>query len=137
MLKHVSAISCNNDEFLGKIISEAYEKVGRNGIVLMEESDTEETTAEVVDGLQLECGLTSPHLVTDKDKNISTLDDPYVLIVSSPIPSFISLIETLLYSLLFTSFNNDSAKTIAVVVPSPASLTVFLAASLIKVAPIF
>ena len=87
MLKHVSAISCNNDEFLGKIISEAYEKVGRNGIVLMEESDTEETTAEVVDGLQLECGLTSPHLVTDKDKNISTLDDPYVLIVSSPIPN--------------------------------------------------
>ena len=87
MLRHVSTISCNNDKVLGDIISEAYEKVGGNGIVLMEESDTEETYTEIVKGVQIESGLTSPHLVTDKDKSIAVLDDPVVLIVSSPIPN--------------------------------------------------
>jgi len=87
MLRHVSTISCNNDKNLGDIISEAYEKVGVNGIVLMEESDTEETYTEIVKGVQIESGLTSPHLVTDKDKSIAVLDDPVVLIVSSPIPN--------------------------------------------------
>ena len=87
LLQHVSSISCNNDNALGKIISEAYEKVGKNGVVLMEESDTEDTFAEIVDGVQLDSGLTSPHLVTDKDKNTAVLENPYVLIVSSPIPN--------------------------------------------------
>jgi len=63
MLHSVSAISCNNDKELGKIISEAYEKVGENGVVLMEESPTEETYVEIVDGAQIECGLTSPHFI--------------------------------------------------------------------------
>ena len=87
MLRHVSSISCNNDEQLGEIISEAYEKVGKNSVVLMEESDTEETYTEIVNGVQIESGLTSPHLVTDKDKNVAVLDNPVVLIVSSPIPN--------------------------------------------------
>ena len=87
LLQHVSSISCNNDNELGKIISEAYEKVGKNGVVLMEESDTEDTFAEIVDGVQLDSGLTSPHLVTDKDKNTAVLENPCVLIVSSPIPN--------------------------------------------------
>ena len=68
LLKHVSSISCNNDTELGKIISEAYEKVGTNGVVLMEESNTEETYMDIVDGVQIDCGLTSPHFVTDKEK---------------------------------------------------------------------
>jgi chaperonin GroEL len=87
MLKHVSSISCNNDESLGEIISEAYEKVGKDGVVLMEESDTEKTYTNIVDGIQLDCGLTSPHLITDKDKNTAVLENPCVLIVSSPIPN--------------------------------------------------
>ena len=87
LLEHVSSISCNNDSELGKIISEAYEKVGKDGIVLMEESDTEETYVDVVNGVKLECPLTSPHLITDKDKNVSVLESPHVLIVSSPIPN--------------------------------------------------
>jgi len=87
LLEQVSSISCNNDNELGKIISEAYKKVGKNGVVLMEESDTEDTFAEIVDGVQLDCGLISPHLITDKDKNVAILDNPYVLIVSSPIPN--------------------------------------------------
>jgi len=87
MLQSVSAISCNNDLELGKIISEAYEKVGKDGVVLMEGSDTENTYVEIVDGVQIESGLTSPHFTTDTDKQRSTLDNPLVLIVASEIPN--------------------------------------------------
>ena len=87
MLSAVSAISCNNDKALGSIIAEAYEKVGKDGVVLMEESDTEDTHVELVDGVQVDCGLTSPHFVTNTDKHLAELDNPYVLIVSSEIPN--------------------------------------------------
>ena len=87
MLSHVSAISCNNDAKLGKIIAEAYEKVGKNGVVLMETSETDETYVELVDGVQLECGLTSPNFVTNAEKHKCELENPYILIVSSEIPN--------------------------------------------------
>ena len=95
MLKSVSSISCNNDAELGKIIAEAYTKVGKDGVVLMEESPTEETYVEIVDGVQIDSGLTSPHFVTDKDKQVCELDNPLVLIVSSEIPN-IRKIQTVL-----------------------------------------
>jgi len=87
MLKSVSSISCNNDVELGKIISEAYEKVGKNGVVLMETSETENTYVEVVDGVQIESGITSPHFITDSDKQRAILENPLVLIVASEIPN--------------------------------------------------
>ena len=87
MLQNVSSISCNNDKALGKIISEAYEKVGKDGVVLMEESPTEETYVDIVDGVQVDSGLTSPHFVTDTDKHRSILENPLVLIVGSEIPN--------------------------------------------------
>ena len=87
MLKSVSSISCNNDEELGAIISEAYDKVGKDGVVLMEESPTEETYVEVVDGVKLDCGLTSPHFVTNTEKQTCELDNPLILTVSSEIPN--------------------------------------------------
>ena len=87
MLENVSAISCNNDKALGKIISQAYSKVGKNGVVLMEESETADTHVNFVEGTQIECGLKSPHFITNKDKGKAELDNPYVLIVSSPIPN--------------------------------------------------
>jgi chaperonin GroEL len=87
MLESVSSISCNNDEELGKIIAEAYKTVGKNGIVLMETSDTDQTYVDVVEGVQIECGLTSTHFVTDKEKNRAELENPLVLIVSSEIPN--------------------------------------------------
>ena len=87
MLQSVSAISCNNDLALGKIISEAYEKVGKDGVVLMEGSETENTYVEVVDGVQIDCGLTSPHFITDNDKQRAVLENPLVLIVASEIPN--------------------------------------------------
>ncbi len=87
MLENVSAISCNNDKALGKIISQAYSKVGKDGVVLMEESETADTHVDFVEGTQIECGLKSPHFMTDKDKRKAVLDNPYVLIVSSLIPN--------------------------------------------------
>ena len=101
MLESVSSISCNNDIELGKIIAEAYTKVGKDGVVLMEESPTEETYVEIVDGVQVDSGLTSPHFVTDKDKQICELDNPLVLIVSSEIPN-IRKIQTVLEHVIKT-----------------------------------
>ena len=87
MLSAVSSISCNNDEELGAIIAEAYDKVGKNGVVLMEESSTEDTYVDIVDGVQLECGLTSPHFVTNTEKHTCELDNPLVFTCSSEIPN--------------------------------------------------
>ena len=87
MLQNVSTISCNNDKALGSIIAEAYEEVGKDGVVLMEESPTEKTYVEIVDGIQLDVGITSPHFITDKDKQKCELDNPLILIVSSEIPN--------------------------------------------------
>ena len=87
MLKSVSAISCNNDKELGAIIAEAYDKVGKNGVVLMETSETDDTYVEIVDGVQVDCGLTSTHFVTNTDKQTCELDTPLVLICSSEIPN--------------------------------------------------
>ena len=87
MLNQVAAISCNNDKELGSIIAEAYTAVGKDGVVLMEASDTEETVVETIDGVQFDCGITSPHFVTNTDKQKCELDNPLVLICMSEIPN--------------------------------------------------
>ena len=87
MLDSVASISCNNDTTLGETIAEAYNIVGKNGVVLMEESEDNNTYVESVDGVQIECGLTSSYFVTDKDRETAVLENPLVLIVSSEITS--------------------------------------------------
>ena len=87
MLQQVAYISCNNDEELGGKIGEAFERVGKTGVVLMEDSETNETYVEFVEGTQFESGIKSTHLLTDKDKGVAVLEEPLVLIVSSPIPN--------------------------------------------------
>ena len=87
MLSHVAAISCNNDKELGSIIAEAYTAVGKDGVVLMESSNTEETVVETIDGVQFDCGLTSPHFITNTDKQKAELDNPLVLVCMSEIPN--------------------------------------------------
>jgi len=87
MLNNVSSISCNNDKELGAIISKAYEEVGKDGVVLMEESETDETYVDIVDGVQIECGVTSLHFITDTEKQKAILDNPLILIVASEIPN--------------------------------------------------
>ena len=87
MLQNIATISTNNDKALGKIIGDAYQVVGKNGIVLMEESDDHETRLKIVDGVQFDSGLKSSHLATNDDKTKAELDNPYVLIVASEIPN--------------------------------------------------
>ena len=87
MLQQVAYISCNNDKELGDKIGEAFSKVGQDGVVLMEESDTNETYVDFVEGTQFDSGLKSPHLITNRDKGIAELDNPLVLIVASEIPN--------------------------------------------------
>ena len=86
-LDNVAIISANNDKELGKIIADAYHIVGEEGVVLMEESETEDTFIEVVDGVQFDSGLKSQHFATDDDKSRAELDNPYVLIVANEIPN--------------------------------------------------
>ena len=74
MLESVAQISCNNDKALGKVISQAYSKVGKDGVVLMEESETHDTYVKIVEGTRIEGGLKSPHFITDKDKGRAVLD---------------------------------------------------------------
>jgi chaperonin GroEL len=87
MLTNVAAISANNDQELGNIIADAYKNVGSDGVVLMEESDDEKTYVEIVDGVQFDSVLKSQHLATNEDKTKSELNNPYVLIVASEIPT--------------------------------------------------
>jgi chaperonin GroEL len=93
MLDNVAAISCNNDKELGAIIADAYKKVGSDGVVLMESSETDETYVELVDGVQLECGITSPHFVTDTEKQRAILENPLILVVASEIPKIQNILE--------------------------------------------
>ena len=86
-LEYVSSISCNNDTVLGGIIADAYNKVGKDGVVLMEESETDETYTDIVEGVQLESGLTSPYFATDNERSTCELENPYILIVSGEIPN--------------------------------------------------
>jgi len=99
MLDHVATISTNNDKILGGIIAEAYNKVGKDGVVLMEESETEKTYVDTVDGVQFDSGLKSQHLITDKEKNKAVLEDPLVLIIDSEVESIRKIQSVLEYAI--------------------------------------
>jgi chaperonin GroEL len=79
-IEQVGAISANNDEYVGKLISEAMEKVGKEGVITVEEAKSMETTLEIVEGMQFDRGYLSPYFVTDPEKMEAALDDPYLLI---------------------------------------------------------
>tara|TARA_R110002110_G_scaffold63812_1_gene176954 strand:+ start:578 stop:2119 length:1542 start_codon:yes stop_codon:yes gene_type:complete len=85
MIKQVATISSNNDKVLGELIGKAFIAVGKNGIVSMEDSNTPETTVEIVDGIQYPQGLKATPFATDADKKEAVLENPLVLIVESKI----------------------------------------------------
>jgi chaperonin GroEL len=87
MLNDVASISCNNDKELGNIIGAAFKEAGENGVVIMETSDAEETTYELVDGVQYDKGLANSHFITSVDKRVAELENPLILLLESPVES--------------------------------------------------
>jgi len=79
-IAQVGSISANNDETIGNIIAEAMNKVGKEGVITVEEAKSMETTLEVVEGMQFDRGYLSPYFVTDPEKMVAALEDPFILI---------------------------------------------------------
>jgi chaperonin GroEL len=79
-IAQVGTISANGDEYIGKLIAEAMDKVGKEGVITIEEAKSMETTLDVVEGMQFDRGYLSPYFVTDADRMEAVLEDPYILI---------------------------------------------------------
>jgi len=94
-IAQVGTISANNDETIGSIIAEAMDKVGKEGVITVEEAKSMETTLEVVEGMQFDRGYLSPYFVTDSERMECVLDNPYVLINEKKISAMKDLLPIL------------------------------------------
>jgi len=95
MIAQVGTISANNDETIGSIIAEAMDKVGKDGVITVEEAKTLETSLEVVEGMQFDRGYLSPYFVTDPERMEVVLENPLVLIHEKKISSMKDLLPVL------------------------------------------
>jgi chaperonin GroEL len=95
MIAQVGTISANNDEEIGRIIAEAMEKVGKDGVITVEEARTMETVLEVVEGMRFDRGYLSPYFVTDPERMEVVLENPYLLIFEKKISSMKDLLPIL------------------------------------------
>ncbi|MBU0614991.1 MAG: chaperonin GroEL [Nanoarchaeota archaeon] len=91
----VATISANNDEEIGKLIADAMEKVGNDGVISVQDGKSVETTLDLVEGMQFDKGFISPYMATDHEKMIAELDDPYVLITDKKISTMKDLVPVL------------------------------------------
>jgi len=94
-IAQVGSISANNDKEIGNLIADAMEKVGKDGVITVEEAKGLETTLETVDGMQFDRGYLSPYFVTDPEKMEAVLDDPYILIHDKKISAMKELLPVL------------------------------------------
>ena len=95
MVAQVGTISANNDETIGKIIADAMDKVGKDGVITVEEAKTLETSLEVVEGMQFDRGYLSPYFVTDPERMEVVLENPVILIHEKKISSMKELLPVL------------------------------------------
>jgi chaperonin GroEL len=94
-IAQVGTISANNDRTIGDIIAEAMNKVGKEGVITVEEAKAMETTLEVVEGMQFDRGYISPYFVTDPEKMVAVLDDPYILLYEKKLSNMKELLPIL------------------------------------------
>ena len=95
MIAQVGTISANSDTTIGNIIAEAMKKVGKDGVITVEESKTMTTELETVDGMQFDRGYLSPYFVTDAERMEVVLEDPYILIHEKKISNMKDLLPLL------------------------------------------
>ena len=94
-IAQVGTISANNDEFIGNLIADAMEKVGKDGVITVEEAKGTDTTLDTVEGMQFDRGYLSPYFVTDSEKMTTVLEDPYILIFDKKISNMKDLLPVL------------------------------------------
>src|SRR5690625_3245590 len=94
-IKQVASVSANNDEEIGDLIAQAFGKVGKEGVITVEEAKGTDTYVEVVEGMQFDRGYLSPYFVTDSEKMIAELENPYILIVDKNISTMKDLMPVL------------------------------------------
>ena len=94
-IKQVAAISANNDDTIGELISTAFGKVGKEGVITVEEAKGMDTYVDVVEGMQFDRGYLSPYFVTDADKMIADLDNPYILLFDKKISNLQEILPIL------------------------------------------
>ena len=94
-IKQVASISANNDETIGSLITEAFEKVGKEGVITVEEAKGTETYVDVVEGMQFDRGYLSPYFVTNSEKMEADLETPYILLYDKKISSMKDLLPVL------------------------------------------
>jgi chaperonin GroEL len=95
MIKQVAAISANNDDTIGELIATAFGKVGKEGVITVEEAKGMETYVDVVEGMQFDRGYLSPYFVTDADKMIADLENPYILLFDKKISNLQEILPIL------------------------------------------
>ena len=94
-IKQVASISANNEEAIGDLIAQAFKKVGKEGVITVEEAKGTDTYVDVVEGMQFDRGYLSPYFVTDSEKMISELDSPYILLFDKKISTMKDLLPVL------------------------------------------
>ncbi|MBD0851665.1 chaperonin GroEL [Maribacter arenosus] len=94
-IKQVASISSNNDESIGELIAQAFGKVGKEGVITVEESKGTDTYVDIVEGMQFDRGYLSPYFVTDSEKMIADLENPYILLFDKKISSMKDLLPVL------------------------------------------
>ncbi|MBO3115890.1 chaperonin GroEL [Winogradskyella sp. DF17] len=94
-IKQVASISANNDSTIGELIAEAFGKVGKEGVITVEEAKGTDTYVDVVEGMQFDRGYLSPYFVTDADKMIADLENPYILLFDKKISNLQEILPIL------------------------------------------
>ena len=95
MIKQVASISANNDDAIGELIAKAFSKVGKEGVITVEEAKGMETYVDVVEGMQFDRGYLSPYFVTDSDKMVADLENPYILLFDKKISNLQEILPIL------------------------------------------